>query len=193
MKELSTKAERSKYDKHDNNFEVWNYVKNRLTTVKLMVSDGCTDEQICVQLGISLQTLNKYKKIYPEFAECFIRGKEEVVNKLESKMYQLAMGVVDRNVTRITTKRVTRYFENPDTGEIEEKVYDETVEVNDKFIGKDSGDYRAIEFLLKNLSPEKYNVQPTEIDSNEKVVINDDIIPEAETKMFYDDSQDAKE
>ena len=174
--------------------DTWYRIRQRLTTVKILCADGATNAQIAKYLGVSIYTIVTYRQRYPEFNECFIQGRQEVVEKLEGKLYQSAMGIVDRDITRVTTKEVTEEVEDPDTGEVSEVVKTRTTRTNIKETGIDAPDTGSIQFMLRNLAPEKYNVQPIKEDESiEAVQVIDDIsgVETSETpKLFYDDSQD---
>lgn len=177
--------------------ELWYRIRQRLTTVKILCSDGATNAQIAKYLGVSIYTIVTYRQRYPEFNECFIQGRQEVVEKLEGKLYQSAMGIVDRDITRVITKEVTEEVEDAETGEVSEVVKTRTTRTNIKEKGIDAPDTGSIQFMLRNIAPEKYNVQPVkEEDSIEAIQVVDDIngVETTETaKLFYDDSQDAPE
>lgn len=174
--------------------DTWYRIRQRLTTVKMLCADGATNAQIAKYLGVSIYTIVTYRQRYPEFNECFIQGRQEVVEKLEGKLYQSAMGIVDRDITRVITKEITDEVEDPDTGEISEVVKTRTTRTNIKETGIDAPDTGSIQFMLRNLAPEKYNVQPIkEEDDIEAIQVVDDIqcVEAYETpKLFYDDSQD---
>ena len=175
--------------------DLWYRIRQRLTTVKILCSDGATNAQIASYLGVSIYTIVTYRQRYPEFNECFIQGRQEVVEKLEGKLYQSAMGIVDRDITRVITKEVTEEVEDTETGELSEVVKTRTTRTNIKEKGIDAPDTGSIQFMLRNIAPEKYNVQPVkEEDSIEAIQVVDDIngVETTETaKLFYDDSQDA--
>lgn len=177
--------------------DTWYRIRQRLTTVKILCADGATNAQIAKYLGVSIYTIVTYRQRYPEFNECFIQGRAEVVEKLEGKLYQSAMGIVDRDITRVITKEVTEEVEDPDTGEVSEIVKTRTTRTNIKETGIDAPDTGSIQFMLRNLAPEKYNVQPNkEEDGIEAIQVIDDVVgvETSETpQLFYDDSQDAPE
>ena len=177
--------------------ETWYRIRQRLTAVKIMCADGATNAQIAKYLGVSIYTIVTYRQRYPEFNECFVQGRKEVVDKLEGKLYQCAMGVVDRDITRTVTKEITDEVEDEDTGEISEVVKTRTTRTNIKETGFDTPDSSAIQFMLRNLAPEKYNVQPIKEDESiEAIQVVDDIEKldvNEQSKMFYDDKQDSQD
>ena len=177
--------------------ETWHKIRQRLTAVKLMCADGCTNAQIAQYLGVSIYTIVTYRKRYPEFDECFRLGRAEVVEKLENKMYQLAMGVVNTDITKEVTSEIIEEVEDSETGEITEVVRQKTVKTNIKENGIGMPDSGAVQFMLRNLAPEKYNVKPLESENDLEViqVVNDIPVIDAteQPKLFYDDSNDKVE
>lgn len=177
--------------------DTWYRIRQRLTAVKIMCADGATNAQIAQYLGVSIYTIVTYRKRYPEFDECFRQGRAEVIEKLENKLYQSAMGIVDTDITRITTKEITEEVEDPETGNITEVTHTKTIKTNVKECGRGTPDSGSLQFMLRNLAPEKYNVKPYEGDNElEAVTVIDDIFqPKVEMcdtpQLFYDDSQDA--
>lgn len=53
---------------------------------------GYTDKQICKIMAINEQTLNNYKKEYPEFFESLKRGKAIADGLIELSLYHRGMG-----------------------------------------------------------------------------------------------------
>lgn len=176
--------------------DTWYRIRQRLTAVKIMCADGATNAQIAQYLGVSIYTIVTYRQRYPEFNECFVKGRQEMVDKLEGKLYQLAMGIVDTDITKTITREVTEEVEDPDTGETEEVVHTKTTRTNIKENGRCTPDIKAVELMLRNYAPETYNTKPLEAGNEiEPVKVVDDIINtdmenSDQPKLFYDDSQD---
>lgn len=177
--------------------ETWYRIRQRLTTVKLLCADGATNAQIAKYLGVSIYTIVTYRKRYPEFDECFRQGRAEMIDNLEGKMYQLAMGIPSEDYVRTVVTEKVEEVEDPDTGEITEVVKTSKVRRRISDTGFVKPDIRALEFLLRNLAPEKYNVKPYEGENEmESIQVLDDISGvdvQDEPQLFYDDSQDAPE
>lgn len=177
--------------------DTWYRIRQRLTTVKILCADGATNAQIAKYLGVSIYTIVTYRQRYPEFNECFIQGRQEVIEKLEGKLYQSAMGIIDTDITKTVTREITEEVEDPDTGEIEEVVHTKTIRTNIKEQGRGIPDTGSLQFMLRNLAPEKYNVKPLDGDNElEPVQVIDDVFSTEveltdQPKLFYDDSQDA--
>ena len=78
-------------------------VKPLLGEINAAVMRGCTEEQIANELGISIATLNNYKKKYPEFAEALTKNKGAVaLQKLVNAGIEAACGRwVDETTTTV--------------------------------------------------------------------------------------------
>lgn len=64
-----------------------------LKEINAAVMRGCTEEQIANELGISVASLNNYKKRYPELAEALTRNKGAVaLQKLVNAGIEAACG-----------------------------------------------------------------------------------------------------
>lgn len=59
---------------------------------KETAANGFTDKEIAKRLGVTEQTLNNYKKDYPEFFESLKRGKAIADGKVEVALFQRAVG-----------------------------------------------------------------------------------------------------
>ena len=53
---------------------------------------GATDDELADFFGVSKQTLNKWKKDYPEFLDSLKRGKDIADSNVASKLYNRAIG-----------------------------------------------------------------------------------------------------
>lgn len=65
---------------------------DKLGVIEGWARDGLTDEQIAAKMGISHDTLYKYKKRYTEFAEALKRGKRVVDREVEKSLLNNATG-----------------------------------------------------------------------------------------------------
>lgn len=78
------------------------YKKNgwdkKLGVIEGWARDGLTNEQIAGKMGINPDTLYKYKKKYPEFADALKEGKEVVDYKVEKELLNQAL---NGNITAI--------------------------------------------------------------------------------------------
>ncbi|MGR8822483.1 helix-turn-helix domain-containing protein [Leuconostoc citreum] len=54
--------------------------------------DGLTDEQISHNMGISRETLNVWRKKYPDISDTLKRGKEVVDREVENALLEKAVG-----------------------------------------------------------------------------------------------------
>lgn len=113
--------------------------------------DGLTDEQIATNIGISRDTLYRWKNEYSDISDTLKRGKEVVDRQVENALLKRALGF-DYNET---TKELCK---NPETGEINLKV----TKVVTKHVAPD---VTAQIFWLKNRRPDKWR-DKQEVDMN---------------------------
>lgn len=178
--------------------ETWLRIRQRLTTIKILCEDGATNAQIAEYLGVSIYTIVTYRQRYPEFDECFRVGRDTVIRKLEGKLYQKAMGVVNNNIVKEVVTETTEEVEDAETGDVTEVVHTKRKRMNIRENGQGDPDQKSLEFMLKNLAPDRWNVQPTEANGGIEPIQLVDNIPqevglEEQPKLFYDDSQDEDE
>lgn len=75
----------------------------KLEVIEGWARDGLIDEQIAAKMGISHDTLYKYKKRYTEFAEALKKGKEVVDRQVENALLKRALGYEYETVKKITS------------------------------------------------------------------------------------------
>lgn len=75
-------------------------VKPRLVEIEAWKRDGLTDEQICKNLGISVDTFYRYKAKYSEFSEAIKKGKEVADIEVENALFKRAIGYTYKEVTK---------------------------------------------------------------------------------------------
>lgn len=81
---MSKRGAKSKYE---------SLVKPKLDLIRKKIRQGVTEEQLADKLGISVASLNNYKKIYPEFAEALSKDKgAEVIEELVNAGIEAAKG-----------------------------------------------------------------------------------------------------
>ena len=115
------------------------YVKPHLEDIRKWVLD-LNERQIAEKLGITQQSLEKYKKEHPELKEALIQGRKDLVIDLKDSLRRKARGFYYTE-TKTTIK--------DDNGK---KV--EVIEKHEKYAQPDTG---AIHLLLKNLDEEWHN------------------------------------
>lgn len=115
------------------------YVKPHLKDIRKWVLD-LNERQIAEKLGITQQSLEKYKKEHPELKEALIQGRKDLVIDLKDSLRRKARGFYYTE-TKTTIK--------DDNGK---KV--EVIEKHEKYAQPDTG---AIHLLLKNLDEEWHN------------------------------------
>lgn len=127
---MAKRGRKEKYNTH---------VKPYLNRIPIWRRQGMTEEQICYKLGIHVDSLNVYKKKFPELSEALHEGKAELIEKLEETLYNRAMGIEYEETKSLVEK----------VGKKEKK----KVEKVKKFIAPD---VEALKFALKNLDKEKW-------------------------------------
>lgn len=71
--------------------------------------DGLSNDQIARKCGISRQTLNEWRKAYPDISDALSRGKEPVDVEVENALYKLALGYTEPVAKTFKVKEV--YFD----------------------------------------------------------------------------------
>lgn len=101
----------------------WPQVEENLMLVERWMRDGLTEDQVCTNLGISVATLNKFKKQHIELAKALKKGRDIAVTEVENALFKRALGfeyeelktsirMVDGVETKFTEK--TRKYALPD-------------------------------------------------------------------------------
>jgi hypothetical protein len=70
----------------------WPEIKEKLTQVTGWAREGCTNEMIFNNLGISQDTFYQYKKKHKEFADAVKIGKEVIDFMVENALLKSALG-----------------------------------------------------------------------------------------------------
>ena len=73
----------------------WESVQAKLHLIEKWARDGLREDQITKNLGISVTTLEVYKKSYPELVKSLNIGKESLITEL---------------ITTINTETFTQFF-----------------------------------------------------------------------------------
>lgn len=131
---------------------------------------GATDKEIADFFGISEQTVNSWKKRYPEFLESIKKGKQIADSNVASKLYNRAIGYdfeekhyeirkpenKDGQVSFIETKRIKKHMPADTTAAIfwlknrqpdkwrDRKEVDATVNLGDELEGLTDEQLQAI-------------------------------------------------
>lgn len=132
-------------------------VKPRLIEIEAWKRDGLTDEQICNNLNISIQTFYTYKSKYIEFFEAIKKGKEVADIEVENALFKRAVGYKYKEVIK-------------EVKEIDRKKSTYIKEVTKEM----PGDVGAQIFWLKNRKSNKWkDKQDIDIeDNNVSITIN---------------------
>jgi len=121
---------KSKYETH---------VKPFLDRIPSWRKDGLTELQVGKKLGISEDTLHRYKKLHSEFYESLKNGKELLIENLKESLFKRAMGYKVEETKQIFRK----------TKKGQDAVY---VERYTREVYSDT----CLIFALKNLDPENW-------------------------------------
>ena len=131
-------------NKYDSN------IKPHLKDIKKWIQDN-TEYQICARLGVTPQSFEKYKKMYPELKEALQQGREDLVTSLKETLVKKALGY--------------HYTETKTTIRDENGKKIKVIEKNEKYAHPDTG---AIHLLLKNYDSEWRNDDQTTVDIKRK-------------------------
>lgn len=140
----------------------WPEVESKLVLVEAWCRDGLIEKDICHNLGISVQTLNVYKKEHPELLESLKRGKEVVDIAVENALYKRTQGYAYDEITRelVTVKDKFGYPIVDDNGAVKQEL--KITKVVTKEV---QSDVTAQIFWLKNRKPkdwrDKHEVEKT--------------------------------
>jgi hypothetical protein len=103
----------------------WPQVQEKLMLIEKWARDGLTEEQMCLNLGVSVNAFNIYKKQYPELKESLKKGKEIIITEIENALIKRAIGYDVEEVKtsiRMIDGKETKYTEKsrkhipPDVG-----------------------------------------------------------------------------
>ena len=68
------------------------YTNESKNIAQKLASEGLTDKQIYLSMGIGHDTFYTYIKKYPEFSEALKKGKQQAIAKVENALFQKACG-----------------------------------------------------------------------------------------------------
>ncbi|MGL4519323.1 MAG: helix-turn-helix domain-containing protein [Phocaeicola sp.] len=102
---------------------------------------GMTDKELAGFFGVSEQTLNKWKKDYPEFLESLKKGKEVADANVASRLYRRAIGYDFDETVKEKRKDANGIYQMVETKVVKKHV---------------PADTTAAIFWLKNRQPEKW-------------------------------------
>ncbi len=103
----------------------WPMVKDKIHFIEKWARDGLTEKQIAKNLGISHDTLNKYKNNYPEMLDSIKRGRESCVTEIENALVKRALGfryeetktyIKNEDGKKVTYTEKTEKYQPPDVG-----------------------------------------------------------------------------
>lgn len=130
---MTTKKKENEKKKRGRKTEYQDSFANQALKLCLL---GATDAEMADFFGVSEQTLNSWKKKYPEFLESLKKGKSIADANVASKLYNRAIGY-DAKATKFATNE----------GKVTDKV---------EYIEHYPPDTTAAIFWLKNRQPDKW-------------------------------------
>lgn len=114
-----------------------------------------TNEEIADFFEINIDTFYEWKKVHKKFSEAIKMGRTADQSEIVRNMYKSASGYQVKEV-----KKEYESIEYNDDGTINDDLsIIKSVVITDKHVPANTG---AGAFLLKNLSPEKWNKKPVE-------------------------------
>lgn len=138
-------------------FEQW-LTEEGLIKLQGYARDGMVDREIAAAMGISRQTLDKWRKKYPQMAAVLKCGKEVADRKVENALYERCTGKIVQLRKPIKVKKVE--FDEKTGRKVRE--YEEIVDsLQEEYVAPDT---KAITFWLINRKPEEWK-QKVEIES----------------------------
>lgn len=149
----------------------YDQVKPYLDRLPAWRKQGMTEKQIAKRLGIAYSTLNLYKVEHLELSEALKKGREELIEELETSLYRKAMG-----------------FQYEETEEYIEQKGDKISLKRKKVLKKNAlPDTGALAFALKNLDPDRWrDKRETEISGEIKTNAFDQLTAEELRKLIND-------
>lgn len=132
-------------------------LEHKLTLIKGWAMNGLTVEQIGHNLGISHETMNRYRNIHNDFREALKSGKEVADFEVENALYKRALGY------------------NYEETKIEESSNGKKVTKTTKHV---AGDTTAMIFWLKNRKPEMWREKKEQEITGGVSILNDIPRPE---------------
>ncbi len=121
-----------------------------LEYVRQLAEDGVSLCEMAKRCGISLSTLERWRRRYPRFRDAIELGRREADFSVVEAIYKRATGF---NVTTNKTHKLKRVDYDPDTGRKLREYEELAVGVDEEYIAPD---LRAGMFWLKNRQPERF-------------------------------------
>ena len=86
-----------------------------LKVARMYARKGLSEKQVAHVLGISVATLEQYKKKFPEFLKCLKENKDYADSKVENALYESACkGNITAQIFWLTNRRRNEWHRNPD-------------------------------------------------------------------------------
>lgn len=115
---------------------------------------GATDAELASQLDVHVDTINEWKKVYPEFSESIKKGKYIADSKIANSLYNRAMGcrISKQQAIKLTTKEPVLNAGGEPTRSMKQTERIEIVDLEEDV----PPDTAAAIFWLKNRQPKEW-------------------------------------
>lgn len=151
----------------------WAQVEENLILIERWMRDGLSETQVCTNLGISVATLNKFKKQHVELAKALKKGREIAITEVENALFKRALGFAYEE-TKISIRDVDGH----------------QVKFTEKTTKYQPPDVAACSLLLKNKAREYgWSDNPQKLALEREMFEHRKRIEEAQ--IFGDDEQDS--
>ena len=94
--------------------------------ISCWVRDGLTDKDLCQKIGVSPNTLIKWKNNYPEFERALSKNKEIVDYEVENALYKRAIGYKTTEAKTVISDRDNQGNKTVGIEKIEKEILPDT-------------------------------------------------------------------
>ncbi len=122
-----------------------------LEELRCFASNGLSDEELAIRIGIGLSLFRRWKKKYSEFREAIELGRREADFAVVKALYKKATGY---NVSLSKTYKLKRVDYDPETGKKLREYEELATGIDETYV---PADLRAETFWLKNRQPEAWS------------------------------------
>ncbi len=138
----------------------WPDIKKNISRIEAWCRDGMLEKDIATKLGISVSTLEKYKKEHSELSEAIKHARAPADESVENSLYKTCTGYTNQETQAIKCKEV--YYDA--AGRRCEREHVETIVV-DKYYPPNP---MSIFYYLNNRAPKKWRRNANKEDLDQK-------------------------
>lgn len=137
-------------------YDEW-LTEDGLMKIEAWAREGLTEEQIAMQMGVSVRTLGNWKQAHMQILQALKRGKAPVDAKVENALLRRALGYQYEEITEVPVI-------DPATGvpEINPKTGQPIMQVVKRVTKHIAPDTTAQIYWLKNRRPDKWRDKPAD-------------------------------